>query len=359
MMINGLANPVSRPARWLAGPLALLLGIVIAGCSSPPGVLFDPANASMVWPAAPDTPRIRYVGQLRSDRDLAAPRTGLQGLGDAIFGRNEVQGLVNPMAACTDGADRVFVADSGTQAVQVLDLKSRKHSVWRPTDATLRLLQPVGITYDPSGRVLVADSQAAHIVAFDLEGRVTGTLGRGSLRRPCGVCVDSAHGRIIVADAAAHQVVVLSPSGDEIARIGERGGGLGQFNYPTNVTVDRNGQLIVSDSLNFRLQVFDADLRPVRSIGRKGDMPGYFAQPKGVALDSEGHIYVVDAHFEAVQLFDLEGRLLMTFGREGHGPGEFWLPTSIWIDRNDRIWIGDSRNRRVQVFDYLPEGSKP
>jgi sugar lactone lactonase YvrE len=155
---------------------------------------------------------------------------------------------------------------------------------------------------------------------------------------------------------------VLSYDGQMLNRIGSRGTGLGQFNYPTNLALDSTGRLFVSDSLNFRVQVFDADLRPVRTIGKKGDLPGYFAQPKGIALDTENHLYVLDAQFENVQLFNPMGQILMDFGEEGHGPGQFWLPPSIFINQTpstanpaNRIYIADSYNRRIQVFDYLPQ----
>jgi len=349
---------LAHPARMVTA-LAVLAAVMLSGCATPPGVVFEAAADAPAWPTPPDQPRIRYVGQLRTDDDLKAGRSGLQRLGDAIFGRKAVQGMVSPMAVCTDGAERVFIADSGAQMVHVLDLGSRRHERWAPTEPAARFIQPVGIACDDSGRVLVSDSQASQVVALTSEGKVAGILGRGSLRRPCGLSVDPRTQRIFVADAGAHQVVVLNPDGTESARIGERGGGPGQFNYPTNVAFDGAGRLYVSDSLNFRVQVFDTDLRPLSQIGRKGDMPGYFAQPKGLALDSADHLYVVDANFEAVQLFDQRGSLLMNFGREGSGPGEFWLPAGMYIDPKNRIWIADSYNRRVQVFDYLPEVTRP
>jgi DNA-binding beta-propeller fold protein YncE len=162
-----------------------------------------------------------------------------------------------------------------------------------------------------------------------------GRVGSGILTRPSGLVVDPVEGRIVVADTAAHQVVVLDLEGRLLTRFGGRGLELGQFNFPTNVALDSAGRLYVADTLNFRVQV-------------------YFSRPKGLAFDSEDHLYVVDAHFESVQIFDPHGPLLLSFGQEGSGPGEFWLPAGIHIDPSDRIWIADSYNRRVQVFQYLP-----
>jgi DNA-binding beta-propeller fold protein YncE len=310
------------------------------------------------WPPPPDQPRIRYLGQLAADADLKPARPFGQRLGAALFGRKDVRTMLSPIGVCSDGGGRVFVADSNAQLVHVFDLSTRKYQRWQPPRERGAFSQPVGVGFDPAGRLLVADSVEHAVFAFDREGAFLGVLA-DSLERPCAVCVEPGTGRVFVADAGAHQVVILSPEGDELRRVGSRGSGPGEFNFPTAVALDSEGCLFVSDSLNFRVQVFGPDLAFVRQIGRKGDMPGSFAQPKGIAIGPEGHLYVVDAHFEAIQVFDPEGTLLMTFGREGRGPGEFWLPVGIHADAQGRVWVADSYNRRVQAFQYLTEVIAP
>jgi DNA-binding beta-propeller fold protein YncE len=359
--------------RWCAGAGALALGSLAlvtlgGGCASPPGVIFDSASAGQVWPPPPDAGRIRYIGQLRGEGDLKPGRSGLERLGETLFGKKETETFVSPMAVCTDGppfggipgrgtgGDRVFIADSNGQAIHVLDMKTRVYQRWAPTEPSQRLTLPVAVAFDPEpapGRLLVSDSVAGEIAVFDMEGKRTGTLGTGLLKRPCGIAVDAAARRIFVADAGVHQVVVLDGEGHELARVGRRGMEPGEFNFPTNVALDADGRLIVSDSLNFRVQVFGPRFDFVREIGKKGDMPGYFAQPKGVAVDPAGRIFVVDANFEAVQLFDQNGTLLMSFGHEGQGPGEFWLPAGVFADNKGRLWVADSYNKRVQVFEMM------
>ncbi len=336
--------------------LAMLVG---GGCASQPGELFASEGVKPSWPPAPEQARVRYVGELKRDVDLKPGRKPMQGLRRALFGKEAAREMLRPLDVCSDGGDRVYVADPGGQVVHVFDLATRVYENWSPPKGGPSFRVPVGLAWDARGRLIVSDSEAALLFVFDAQGTLLGTLGEGLLQRPCGVAVDVERDRIYVADAGAHQVVVLSGEGSEIGRIGRRGPGPGEFNFPTYVTLSPDGTLFVSDSLNFRVQVLDAGGGFVRQIGEKGDMPGYFAQPKGLALDPAGHLYVVDANFEAVQVFDAEGALLLTFGREGRGAGEFWLPAGISIDASARIWIADSYNRRIQLFEYLPEGVEP
>lgn len=339
--------------------IVVIASVFAAGCSSAPGVVFDAAKESRVWPGPPDVARIAYVGQLRGQGDLKPQRGVGESIGEFLFGKEETVGMVSPMGVCTDGADRVFVADSNAQVVHVYDLKRQRYVQWVPKAPMAGFSRPVGIAWDGTvgsgGRVLVSDAAAGFVFVFDSKGTCTGTIGKGVLKRPCGVAVDRESGRIAVVDVEVHQVVVMSSDGAEVARLGGRGSEGGLFNFPTYVAFDNSGNLYVSDSLNFRVQVFGSDLAFVRAIGRKGDMPGYFSQPKGLAVDSENHLYVVDANFEAVQVFDSSGALLMTFGSEGRGVGEFWLPVGIFCDGSDRLWVADSYNRRVQVFQFLGE----
>lgn len=334
----------------------VLLLVLVGGCAKPAGPVFEPLAAPLVWPSPPERARITYVGQLSSSADLKPPKDFFEGIGQAIFGKKPVQAMISPFAVCTDQQDRVFIADNGAKLVHVMNLKTRKYTQWKPGRKDRAFEQLVGIAYDPGGRLLVSDSALGTIIAFDAEGKYQGELGAGVMQRPCGIAVQPGTRNIFVADAAAHQVVVLSPDGQLVQRLGQRGFALGEFNYPTNVAFDGQNRLYVSDSMNFRVVQFSPALLPLRQIGGQGDTPGFFGQPKGIALDRDNHLYVVDSRFENVQIFDAEGQLLLYFGEEGSGPGRFWLPAGIFIDANQRVWIADSYNQRIVVMDYLPEG---
>ena len=346
---------MERRPRFMLVPVALLALLAAVGCAGKPKPVFPPVDPPIVWPDTPEPPRIRYVGQIATSADLKRPIGGLEALGRAIFGKKGEHAMLTPFAVCTDGADRIFVADSQAQIVHVFDLSTRRYRALMPPPP-LRFTQPVGLAYDTAlRRLYVSDSVGAAVHIFDGDnGRHLGETRPNLFVRPTGVFFDRLSKRLLVTDTGAHTVTVCGPNGEPITRFGRRGDRLGEFNFPTSVTVDTNGIIYVCDALNFRIQQFAPDYRPLRQIGSKGDLPGYFGQPKSVACDSQNHLYVVDAQFEAVQIFDAVGRLLLNFGEEGHRPGEFWLPTGIFIDAKDRILVADDYNRRIQVFDYVP-----
>ena len=155
------------------------------------------------------------------------------------------------------------------------------------------------------------------------------------------------------------QVFVLDMQGSVLQKIGKRGDGPGEFNYPTELRLDGD-EIIVVDAMNFRVQVFDRSGTFQFAIGKIGSSTGAVFRPKAVGVDSEGDVYVVDGLWSVVQAFNRQGELLYYFGGKGTEPGQFQLPSGMFIDHNDRIFVVDSFNRRIQIFHFyaLKKSSK-
>lgn len=344
--------------EWIVNwALPVLLSMILTGCGKPAGVIFSPITPPLVWPAenSGEHARIRYVGQLVTSADLKPAVSGGQALGQALFGQEASRSMLTPFALCTDGKDRLFVVDSNAQCIHVFDLNARDYQRWTSPPGSPQLAQPIAVAYDPVGRLIVADSVYGGLFIFDDQGKFQGVIGQESLKRPCGLTIHPTTRQLFVVDTGLHQLVILTPDGRFMTKVGQRGSAPlpANFNFPVSVAIAPNGMIYVCDALNYRIQVFNPDFTFARTFGAKGDMPGYFSQPKAMAFDRDGHLYVIDSHFEAIQIFDPQGQVLLSFGQEGRKPGEFWLPTGIFIDHHNRIWIADSYNRRVQVFDYL------
>lgn len=336
-----------RGLAWL-----LILG-ACAGCQGPPKPIFAQLNAPPVWPAPPDRPRIRYLGALYGEESLGAQPSGWDAVTALLAGPPAKIGFSRPAAVAVQD-ELVFVADTGLGIVHRLDLEQRKYAALRGNEADA-LRVPIDVAIVDSRTLLVVDRGRAAVDVLSLDGAWQATHRWPELTAPVGVAIDPETGRRWLLDARAHALYEWQRDDALVHVAGQRGGGPGEFNFPSALTFDPAVGIVIADAMNFRVQVLDAAGQPVAVFGSKGDAAGDFSRPRDVAVDAEGHIYVVDNQFENIQIFDRDGQLLLAFGGGGEGPGEFSLPAGITIDNGDRIWVADSYNRRVQVFQYLPE----
>ena len=326
-----------------AGCLVLLLA---PGCAEVPPA---PPKPAPVWPPPPAAPAVIYERDISAPGDIGVQPSVFSRMADWITGTGKVKGrLVNPFGLALDDAGGLLVTDTGANAVCFLDLSHKKWLRWEGV-GKLRFQSPVAAARHGE-TFFVADSALGKILAFDAKGKLQFEITNG-LVRPSGLALLGE--RLYVADAGQHQVFIFDVAGKFISKFGQRGGGLGEFNFPTHISIDASGLVYVTDSLNCRVEVFHADGKFLRAFGSTGDGPGHFSRPKGVAVDPAGHVYVVDAVFDNVQVFDGQGRLLMDWGGSGQAPGEFWLPNAIVIGRDNEIYVADSFNHRVQVFRYI------
>jgi len=321
------------------------------GCQQPQRVSRFPATGlPIVWPSPPDTPRIRYMGDIVGEESLGAGSRGWKSLGEVLTGPAPKIRFTTPTAVAVRG-ERAYVADGQAGAIYVCDLGRRRIESIREAGGK-PFEWPIDVAATDGG-IVVCDSRRGAVFTFDGGDRFVRAIGTGALQRPAAVAWRGEANEIWVLDAGAHACVVFDVGGNRLRALGGRGAQPGAFNFPAGLTWRSGIGAVVADSMNFRVQLIDAQGTAVEAFGQKGDAAGDFAMPRDVAVDSEGHLYVLDNQFENVQIFDRHGQLLMAFGQEGRGPGEFYLPSGITIDDRDRIWIADTYNRRVQVFQYL------
>jgi len=335
-----------------------LLALVV-GCSTGlPTPLLDELDADEIanpgkpqWPPPPAEARIRYLGAI-SGKQKFTPTPSLWRRIAALFVGSEGVRLVRPAAVCTRGGSLV-IADPGAAVVHVLDLYQR---TWLEIEQAPvgSLRSPVGVACLPGGRILVADSALDGLWLYEADGTSLGRFGEARLQRPTGLVFDEVQQRIWVAETLEHRLRAFDLSGLEVFRIGARGAGPEQFNFPTMLAGDPEGGIWVTDALNFRLQHVDPNGSLDRFFGVAGDREGAFARPRGLAVDASGRIFAVDGLMDVVQIFDPEGRLLLAFGGRGTKAGQFWLAADVALDGEGHVYVVDSYNQRVQVFAYRP-----
>ena len=107
----------------------------------------------------------------------------------------------------------------------------------------------------------------------------------------------------------------------------------------------------IVDSGNNNVKVmFPRYYNIVNSFGEKGDGDGEFNSPSDVTIDSNGYVFVTDSGNNRVQKFSFNGTFISSFGTSGSGDGEFNNPTGITMDDAGNIFVVDSGNGRIQKF---------
>jgi sugar lactone lactonase YvrE len=293
--------------------------------------------------------RVRFVGELSVPEHLGIEESGWTHFWRWVSGTERADALYRPFAVAVSSEGVIAVSDPGLRAVRRYRPKENRHERLQEG-----LVAPLGLAF--VGELLVvADGQAATLALFDAAGaRVKAPWKVPTFVRPTGLALDSARGRLFVVDAGAHCVHVISLTGAEPQRLGERGTGEGQFNFPTHLAVDARGHLFITDSMNFRVQELDETFAFVRSLGGLGDGPGDLPRSKGLAIDAHGNLWVVEGAFDVVQGFDAKGELIAVFGGRGTDGGHLWLPAGLAIDGAGRLYVADTWNGRVQVFTIEP-----
>lgn len=328
--------------------LTLALPVIIYGCAAPP-------LPDLYWPEAPDEPKIKYIRDYRSANSFKESSVAA----DILLGSDAASALKKPIGVHTDTNGKIFITDTAGADVFVFDPANKKATTLGEMGAKL-FYKPIGVASDTTGKIFISDSQTDKVVVLDQNAKVITTLNPDiPFKQPTGLAVDSERKRLYITDTHTHDIRVFdTETFKQVKIIGKRGKEDGEFNFPSNVTVDNKGNLYVVDTMNGRVEIFDVDGKFIRAFGQFGDSPGMFARPKGIAVDSEGHIYVVDAAFNNVQIFDEEGNILLAFASYGSDRGQMILPAGISIDKDDFIYVIDSWNRRVEVFEYIGEKHK-
>jgi DNA-binding beta-propeller fold protein YncE len=324
----------------------------------------DKTPVQTVWPLPPDEPRIHYVAVYESKEDVgdakaakaSSVREMLLGKDPNPAAKKKRRSLEKPFGVAVDGYGRMLVTDPFVGGVVVIDPQTGRITTLTAVQRQATFRVPIGVTVDADNNFYIGDNGLGRILVFGPDLAYRRTIGaEGEVQTPSGLAIDDARKCLYAVDTRRHAVVAYNlDTGKITGRVGKRGAGNGEFNYPTAVAVGPDGLVYVTDTMNCRVVVLGPDLKYLRSFGSLGTSPGQFRRPKGIAVDAENVVYVVDSDFNNFQLFTSMGQPLMFVGDIGQRPGQMLLPAGIAIDRLRRkIYVCEQVNARVQVFERV------
>lgn len=125
-------------------------------------------------------------------------------------------------------------------------------------------------------------------------------------------------------------------------KVGEKGAGSGNFNYPRGLCTTLECDIVVADSQNHRIQILNQFGVFKKAIGKFGSGPGEFSEPTDVVELPNGDLAVTDRKNYRVQIFSEEGEYLREFATRGE-------PFSINCNRSFNIAVS-TVGRTVEMF---------
>ncbi|TXK70082.1 S-layer homology domain-containing protein [Paenibacillus sp. N3.4] len=287
-----------------------------------------------------------------------------------------------PNAVAVDKHKNVYVADYGNNRVQKLDATTGVWSEWKKagggsSSALGEFDGPTDVAVDEDGNMYVTDFYNHRLQKLNVatgvwsEWKKAGSgagSGLGEFSYPSGVAIDH-DGNIYVADSGNHRIQKLAAATGVWSEWkkagGGRGSGLGEFNNPTGVEVDRSGNVYVADMKNHRIQNLTAATGAwsewKKSGGGVGSGLGEFNEPYSVAVDKKGNLYVADSNNDRIQKLTAATGVWSEWkkarGGHGSGLGEFRSPLGIAVDIDGAVYVAESDNQRIQKIKIAPTPS--
>ncbi|GAB4321398.1 MAG: SBBP repeat-containing protein [Candidatus Sumerlaeia bacterium] len=315
-----------RPAgmRRLAVLAAAAAAAALCGCARGPA---PSVREPLLFPLPPLPPRVQYLGAVSSPKDLPRRRNAFA---EFILGPEPIRyPLAKPIAAALSGS-RLYICDTTLNTVLMYDLVTGEARPLLGDRGMGKIQQPNNIATDDQGHIYVADKMRGAVLVYGPDEQFMTAWGRPGEIEPVAVAVGS--DRLYVADVKNHRIEVWSRTdGAPIRTIGQLGNEPGEFQFPTQLTLDAAGSLYVTDTGNARVQKFSPGGELLAHFGQFGRALGHFAWPKGMDVDGRGRIYVADSRFCNVQIFDPEARLLLFFGGPGPDRGNLDLPAGLKV----------------------------
>ena len=231
---------------------------------------------------------------------------------------------------CSDEYENTisYFAPDGIMEFPTFDADGERLGSWGVTGSGDGQLDgPSGIAFDSQDRLFVADSRNDRVEVFTKEGQFLANWGsagggEGQLRRPWGIDVDQEE-NVYVADWGNNRVQKFSPDGAYLASFGYPPVEGGELDHPADVAVDSDGDVYVTDWGNRRVQIYEPDGEIITSLygeadrysrageyamARDPDTPkrinryvnplpriSRFERPVGIAVDQEDRVIVTDS----------------------------------------------------------------
>ena len=198
-----------------------------------------------------------------------------------------------------------------------------------------------------TGNIYIADMGKHSVQVFNSDGNFLFMFSE-KMNNPRGISVSP--NTVYVTQSSSHCINMYELEGELIKRVGSKGKGRAQFDYPMGMDYSERTEMIyICDRFNDRVQVMTDNAKFRSMLGVH-----LLDQPIDIKVTRE-RIFVLDSSILCMLIFnsdhDLINRMI------GRGDGEQTRkPYCFDVDRDYNIIMSDSSNNRVYIFDE--EGEK-
>ena len=213
--------------------------------------------------------------------------------------------MISPQCVAVDRQDHVYVTDSEAGMIFVFQADGK----FLRTIGSLRggegiFKRPTGIVVDSERqRIYVSDTLRNKIFVLNLQGSVVQTIGQpgkgnGEFNFPTELQLDGPD--LLVVDAMNFRIQVFDRSGEFRFAVGS-----GLYR-PKGLGIDSEGHIYVADAFDQTVRVFDRDSHLLYYFGKPAGI-GDFELPGGLTIDRSDRIMVIDSAHRRVQVFHYFG----------------------------------------------------
>ncbi|MGB6002093.1 MAG: Calx-beta domain-containing protein, partial [Thermoanaerobaculia bacterium] len=262
-------------------------------------------------------------------------------------------GIVAPQRLAVDSTGNLYVVDSSTGGITVVNLFSGE-LVYR-----LAMSGVTSVAVDWADNLMVGTTSGARVV--DRTGSMVMNL-EASGAGVAAVAVDLVNLRYGTLAGRSGRVTVYDAAGTRIGAFGSTGDGADQFKGPQGLAVTPSGEWVVADTGHGLIKIFDTGGNLLASFGELGGGAGEFVQLSDVVVAGSGIIYASDSFQSWVQAFAPDGTPREALGTYGGELGELKTPTGLAVlDGYDRVVVASLNSSSLQVFitDPVPVADGP
>ena len=239
------------------------------------------------------------------------------------------------------------------ERVSEIDYKSKTRSIISVCDngtGNEQLNLPYGVTVDHNtGNIYVADNNNNCVKVFDNTAKYLlkfgDRKGEGKMSSPKGLLIRD--NKVFVSQN--HCILVYELDGKFVSRIGSKGSGELQFNFPWGISTDEsNNDIYICDCNNSRIQIISQHYQYKSQFGK-----GTLTFPRDVKLTQQ-HIYVLDESNPCIHVYNYNHELIKSMISRGKG-NQIIDSCSFFIDKSSNFLITDNGSYTLSIFNSNSE----